>query len=228
MTQDRLFGVPIALWIAFFAFATLMLAVPELDLRISRLFFDPQAGFAINGVWWERLLHRSLNVVVIAVTLTLAIAWWRQRRSAANQGSAHAPKARQIILLLALLVLVPGLVVNQGLKEHLGRARPVDLAEFGGTKSFSPPFVPSDQEGGSFSSGHAAAAFFLVVVAAELASVRSGWFMLAMIYAISISFVRVASGGHFFSDIMTSAFLVWIGYGVLLALWPPSTATADF
>ncbi|MBK1648834.1 phosphoesterase PA-phosphatase [Rhabdochromatium marinum] len=220
MAKDQLLGVPYWLWIAFFACADLMLAFPELDLAISRMFFDPQAGFVINGLWWERLLYHSLDVVLITVLVVLLIAWWRGRQPprCPDRRADHCgpPTGRQLLLLLALLALVPGLLVNQGLKEHLGRARPVDLSIFGGTKSFTPAFVPSTQDGGSFSSGHAAAAFFLVVVAAELRSVRSIWFVLALSYALSIGLIRIASGGHFLSDVLASALLVWIGYRVLL------------
>lgn len=219
MPNHRLLGVPILLWILFFAFADLMLALPSIDLNLSRLFFDSEQGFAINGLWWERVLYRSLDPVLILVVIALLGAWWWRRRSEKSTDirPQAGPSGRQVGLLLLLLALVPGLLVNQGLKEHLGRARPVDLAQFGGDKSFTPAFIPSDQDGGSFSSGHAAAAFFLAVVAAELATVRSGWFALALAYALAIGLLRIASGGHFLSDVLASGFFVWIGYLMLRA-----------
>ncbi|WP_328984612.1 phosphatase PAP2 family protein [Thiorhodovibrio winogradskyi] len=223
--EERLFGVPLPLWIAFFAFADLMLAFPELDLAVSAWFFDPQAGFVAERRWWERLLYHSIDVVLIGLVLALVAAWWRGRARVKQGLGRQGPSGRQLVLLIALLVLVPGLVVNQGLKENLGRARPISLTEFGGTSAFTPAFLPSDEGGGSFSSGHAAAAFFVVVVAVELASARSLWFVLALAYALAIGWIRIASGGHFLSDVMTSAFLVWMGYLSLLALWPAGTAT---
>jgi lipid A 4'-phosphatase len=219
MLQTRLFGVPILIWILCFAGADLMLAFPGLDLAVARLFYDTQAGFAINGLWWERLLYRSVGPVLILTVLALLFGWWRWRRLPAAGRPARGLSGQQLALLLTLLALVPGLIVNQGLKEHLGRARPVELVEFGEDKTFTPAFIPSDQEGGSFSSGHAAAAFFLVAVAAQWASVRSGWFVLALGYALVISGLRMASGGHFLSDILTSAALVWIGYWMLVAIF---------
>ena len=39
----------------------------------------------------------------------------------------------------------PGLVANLGFKDHWGRARPVHVTEFGGTKQFTPPLVRTDQ-----------------------------------------------------------------------------------
>ncbi|MBK5970226.1 phosphoesterase PA-phosphatase [Thiorhodovibrio winogradskyi] len=215
--QQRLLGAPLWLWIAFFAFADIFLAFPQLDVAVSSVFFDSKAGFWINGLWWERLLYYSLDVVLVAVVIGLIAAWWRGRRRASKGRSRQGPSGRQLALLIALLVLVPGLLVNQGLKENLGRARPINLTDFGGSQIFTPAFIPSPEQGGSFSSGHAAAAFFIVVVAAELASARSIWFALALGYALAIGFIRIASGGHFLSDVIASAFFVWIGYFMIRA-----------
>lgn len=219
-------GAPLWLWISFFVCADSFLAFPRLDLAISGLFFNDRGGFWSNGLWWERLLYHSLDVVLIGVMGGLILAWWLKRSRNAQDSQRRVPSGRQLVLLIALLALVPGLLVNQGLKENLGRARPVNLVEFGGTKSFTPAFVPSSEDGGSFSSGHAAAAFFLVAVAAELAGVRSYWFALALGYALAIGFARIASGGHFFSDVVSSAFFVWIGYAILSAAWPTKPRTA--
>lgn len=209
-THNRLLGVPLSVWIAFFCFANLVLAFPMLDLAVSDLFFDPHAGFPINGTWWERLLYHSIDAAIAASILVLILGWWRGRKVS----------SRQLLLLLALLVLVPGILVNLGLKEHLGRARPVDVQPFGGRLEFTPAFVPTDQSGGSFSSGHAAAACFLVAVAVELARVRSAWFLLALGYAIAIGMIRIASGSHFLSDVLASGFFVWLGYLMLAAALP--------
>lgn len=213
--EDHPLGVPLWLWITFFCFADGFLAFPRIDLVVSGLFFDPETGFWSYGLWWERLLYHSLDLVLIAVMIGLIATWWGDRARIAKGRERRGPQGRQLVLLVALLALVPGLLINQGLKENLGRARPINLAEFGGNQVFTPAFVPSSEEGGSFSSGHAAAAFFLVVVAAELASVRSGWFVLALAYALAIGLARIASGGHFVSDVLASAFLVWIGYLML-------------
>jgi lipid A 4'-phosphatase len=87
--------------------------------------------------------------------------------------------------------------------------------EFGGDKTFTPAFVRSDQEGGSFSSGHAAAAAYVVAVAAILAGRGSLWVWLALVYALGVGVARLVAGGHFLSDVLTSLFLVWIGYRLL-------------
>jgi membrane-associated phospholipid phosphatase len=119
---------------------------------------------------------------------------------------------RQLSFLLILLALVPGLLINQVFKEHWGRARPIQLEQFGGDRTFSPAFVPSDQGGGAFSSGHVAAAAWLVAVAVVLFGVQSRWTGLALLYLIAMMIARMAAGAHFLSDTLTSMMLVWLGF----------------
>ncbi|EXJ16810.1 phosphatase PAP2 family protein [Imhoffiella purpurea] len=208
MRASKPFGVPIAIWILFFTFADIMLAAPRIDLWVSGAFFSPETGFELREQPLERLLYWSVNVATTSVVVFLGGLWWFRR-----------VPGRKLLYLLAVLILVPGLLVNSTLKEHWGRARPVQVMEFDGTRAFSPPFVPSDQGGGSFSSGHAAAAAYLVVVAAVLAGCRSWWVAAALIYSLMVGFVRIAAGGHFLSDVVTSFFLVLIGALMLYRLF---------
>ncbi len=215
MSQDRILAVPVVVWIAFFLCADLMLAFPEVDLRVSGWFFTPGVGFEANGVWWERFIYHSVEYLVVGVSLGLIGLWLynRYRRRALMRLDG-----RRLSLLLALLLVVPGLFVNQGLKEHLGRARPVQLREFGGDKQFTPAFVPSDQGGGSFSSGHAVTGFWLVAVAYTLSNRFGLWAVITLVYALVLAVVRIASGGHFLSDVVSSGLFMLIGWFLLHAL----------
>lgn len=206
------FGVPLALWVGFLVFALLMLLLPGLDLAVSGLFYTPGTGFKLKGEPWERALHESVPILMVGVNLALAALWWFNRRTGRRWLDFDG---RKLAFLLCLLILVPGLIVNLTFKEHWGRARPVTVLEFGGDKTFTPAFVRSDQGGGSFSSGHAAAAAYLVAVAAILAGPSSPWVWLALVYALAVGVARLVSGGHFLSDVLTSLFLVWIGYRLL-------------
>ncbi len=127
---------------------------------------------------------------------------------------------RRLAFLLLLLTLVPGLLVNQLFKEHWGRARPIQLEQFGGNRSFSPAFVISDQGGGAFSSGHVAAAAWLVAVPVVLFGSSAIWTRLALLYLLAMVFARLAAGAHFLSDALTSILLVWLGFLILQRLIP--------
>ncbi|MGQ9830974.1 MAG: phosphatase PAP2 family protein [Thermochromatium sp.] len=198
----------LTLWIGFTILTLLMVLWPELDLVVSRLFYTPGVGFALKGEPWERLLYASVPVLILGVTLALIALWWFNRRTGRSRLGLTG---RKLVFLLCLLLLVPGLLVNLGFKEHWGRARPITIMEFGGDKTFAPAFVPSDQEGGSLSSGHVAAAAWLVAVAATLAGRGSPWVWLALVYTLAVGVARLVAGGHFLSDVLTSLFLVWIG-----------------
>ncbi|MGB5831641.1 MAG: phosphatase PAP2 family protein [Thiohalocapsa sp.] len=214
--RRRLYGVPVTAIVFFLAFASLMLAFPGIDLALSRPFYTPGMGFEANGRRWERVLYHSIELLMVTVNLSLIGLWLFNRRA---RPSLLKFNGRKLLFLLCLLALLPGLIVNQVLKENWGRARPVNVVEFGGDLRFTPPFVTSDQQGGSFSSGHAAAAFYLVAVAAILFGRRSRWVLATTVYAVLIGLVRIAAGGHYASDVLTSGFLVLFGYLILHRLF---------
>lgn len=218
LKRSHWLGVPLALWIGFPVFALLMVLWPGLDLAVSGVFYTPGAGFTLKGEPWERVLHESVPVLMVGVNPALIALWWFNRRTGRGWLGFTG---RKLAFLLCLLVLVPGLIVNLTFKEHWGRARPVTVVEFGGDRNFTPAFVLSDQEGGSFSSGHAAAAAYVVAVAATLAGRGSPWMWLALVYALAVGVARLVSGGHFLSDVLTSLLLVWIGYRLLGRLFFP-------
>ncbi|MCG6942422.1 MAG: phosphatase PAP2 family protein [Thiohalocapsa sp.] len=205
-------GIPVGWLIVFFLFADAMLAFPRIDPAVAGLFYTAGVGFGAQGTIWEQVVYRSVAVLMVAGNLALIAVWaanrWRGRRFLDLTG-------RKLLLLLCVLALFPGLLVNQGLKEHWGRARPVQTSTFGGERPFTPAFVPAKGNGGSFSSGHVAAAAYLIAVAHLLAGPRSWWVVLAALYTALVGVARMAAGGHFISDVLTSVFVVLFGYLVL-------------
>ena len=112
---------------------------------------------------------------------------------------------RSALFILISLALGPGLLVHTVFKDHWGRARPSQITEFGGTKKYSPPLLIADQcdKNCSFVSGHAAVAFFICA----FALLFTGWrrtaiYTAGIIFGLWIGFIRMAMGGHFFSDII--------------------------
>jgi lipid A 4'-phosphatase len=221
--RHRVLGVPVGILILFLAFADLMLAFPHLDLAVSGFFYTPGSGFEIAGTPAERLAYHSVPALLIFVNLALIGLWLYNRLTRRGLLDFDGPK---LAFLLCLLILVPGLIVNQVLKEHWGRARPVNITEFGGKLSFTPAFVQSDQHGGAFSSGHAAAAFYLTAVAVTLFGRRSPWTVAALGYGALVGLARIAAGGHFLSDVITSGLLVLVGYLFLEWLFVRHRGTA--
>ncbi len=225
--------------ILFFALADLWLAFPQLDLAVASQFGTPEVGFAARGAAWEQFMYGSIDELLVIIGLGLIGAWAVTGWCTSIDAAPHRPQAigsllcrlapkrlmrrvtgRRLMFLLLLLALVPGLIVNQVFKEHWGRARPIQVEHFGGNRSFTPPFVISDQGGGSFSSGHVAAAAWLVAVPVVLFGLRSIWTRLALLYLLAMVLARLAAGAHFFSDALTSILLVWMGFLILQRLFP--------
>ncbi|BCD60165.1 lipid A 4'-phosphatase [Nitratiruptor sp. YY08-10] len=117
-----------------------------------------------------------------------------------------------LVYLLLVLLIGPGLIVNVVFKNHFGRARPSQIEQFGGTKKFTPALQIADQckKNCSFSSGHAAAAFyFLALIPLFRGRKRKIIAALAIIWGSVVGLVRIAQGGHFLSDVYCSAVVVY-------------------
>jgi len=214
--------VPGIAWIAFLASALLFLLVPSLDLGVSALFYTPGDGFRVDGSWYERVVYRSVEYLLALTVVGLILAWLLGRFT---RRKPQWITGKELGFLLLLLTLGPGLIINLGLKENWGRVRPVDVVELGGTKQFTPAFVPSDQDGHSFPSGHAGSAFYLAAVAFVIARRKRLWVRIALEYGVVVSFFRVAAGGHFLSDTVTAFFIDLVLFFVLYRLFfgrPPT------
>ncbi len=205
--NKKIINVPLYVWIAFLITSLLFVFFPQIDIFVSNLFYTKGIGFSANGTWYEFILYNSIQPVV-ALAIILPILIWLYN-IAAKKDLLHVNK-KVILYLLLVVAIAPGLIVNDILKEHWGRARPAETILFGGTKEFTPAFVISDQGGYSFSCGHAAGAFFLIALALLAQQRRALWMSLALSYGIAISYIRIAAGGHFFSDTVVSFFIVYI------------------
>ena len=124
MNRTGLF-IALALWLVI---GVVFGLYPELDLKLAALFFDPERG----GFWraYDPIYLRARDSAVWLTTLVamppvvaLVLKFVRLRRPLLIPG-------RAVVLMLVTLALAPGVVANLVLKEHWGRPRPIDVAEF--------------------------------------------------------------------------------------------------
>jgi lipid A 4'-phosphatase len=119
------------------------------------------------------------------------------------------------VFLVALFLIGPGLIINHGFKNNWGRPRPHQITDFGGEHAFVPVGSPGplQQHNSSFPSGHAAVAFYLIGPAFVASPRRKGLatnLMIAgLLFGLAMSLVRVVQGGHFVSDVVWSAAIVY-------------------
>jgi lipid A 4'-phosphatase len=194
---------------------------PGLDLATAGYFHD-QSGFPVaSNPVTERLRNFFWDGTLIAPLLALAmflLTLWRKR--------ALILRAREWGFVLALFLLGPGLVVNGILKAHWGRARPYDVVDFGGTAQFTPAWQISDQCAAncSFVSGEGAGTTALTIMALLIlfalrdhlpkAALRAGQIAAVAMLGF-VGWQRVASGGHFLSDVLLSMLLTTLIAAVL-------------
>jgi lipid A 4'-phosphatase len=180
---------------------------PRIDLAVSAIFFTPDQGFTLETWLPFRVVRKAVPVlvtVIICLYLALGIATLRRPWRGLDWRAA-------CFGLLALAV-GPGLVVNLMFKDHWGRARPAQIAAFGGTARFTPAFVPSDQctTNCSFPAGDPSVGFALVAAGLMVRERRRRQAAIAAALGLGalIGVVRIGQGGHFLSDVVASGFLV--------------------
>jgi membrane-associated PAP2 superfamily phosphatase len=202
---------------------------PELDLKLAALFFYPDIKRFTSFFypWLGPLREAAMWIVaafVVPALAALAVKVIRPRRPLLVSG-------RAIVFLLSTLVLAPGLVVNVGLKDHWGRSRPIDAPQLGGEERFTAWWDPRGAcpKNCSFVSGDGAGAFWTL---APAALAPPAWRPLAYAGAVAfgagVGVLRMAFGGHFFSDIVFAGvitfLIIWTVHG-LIYRWPRTRLT---
>jgi membrane-associated PAP2 superfamily phosphatase len=192
---------------------------PELDLRIAAYFYDASThSFALanhTAIVSLRNLNSAVDIVfgvVLAGAVLLAYLKPSQPPIMAR---------RTVIFLVVTFALAPGLAANAIFKEHWSRPRPSHVTQFGGPAQFVAWWDPRGtcQRNCSFFSGEVSAAAW-TMGPAVLASGAAGAVAIvaAVVFTIAIAVVRMAQGGHFFSDAAFAALFtwltLWIAYGL--------------
>jgi len=197
---------------------------PELDLKLAALFYDPRtksfplkldgwASFARDAAMWIAWGIALPAVVALVVKLV------RPDRPLLISG-------RAIVFLLLTLTMSAGVLTNLTFKSYWGRPRPVLVTEFNGDL----PFVPWwDPRGGcgrncSFFSGEGATAFWTIAPAALAPPAwRPLAYAAATVFGFATSALRIAFGGHFFTDIaaagLVTFLVIWLTHGFIYR-WP--------
>jgi len=190
------------MWVVLFCLPFLLF--PQLDLYFSSLFY--QNGFYLKDTFFAKAIYSltSLSIAVFGIgVLGLLLFNYFKRKQL----------SKELLYLLIVLILGPGLIVNTLFKDHWGRARPSQIVQFGGEKSFSTAgvIVQECNKNCSFPSGHAAAGFYFFALAFLLRGVkRKIAFWIALLWGSLVGFVRVVQGGHFLSDVVCSGVIVYL------------------
>ncbi|WP_042282654.1 phosphatase PAP2 family protein [Candidatus Protochlamydia sp. R18] len=123
------------------------------------------------------------------------------------------------LYLILVLAIGSGIFVHAIFKDHWGRPRPKQIIEFGGAQPFLPYYKPrfnhSFEPSKSFPCGHCSVGFYFFSFLWLGKHYRSYFlYILGLFLTISLggalSYARLVQGGHFFSDVVFSALIMWL------------------
>jgi lipid A 4'-phosphatase len=193
---------------------------PNIDLALSRRFFDPAAKAFLLARGETALAVRETLVYVI--TAIAALAFIALAIKVAFPRRPMLMPGRAVVFLIATLALAPGLVTNVILKDNWGRPRPYSVQEFAGPATFVPWWDPrgSCDKNCSFVAGEGAGAFWTLAPAAITPPAwRPLAYAAALAFGAGVSAFRVAFGAHFLSDAIFAAvftfLLIWLVHGLI-------------
>ncbi len=190
---------------------TLLLHLSQLDIGISALFYDRATGAwpwffsRVCIAFYRGGVYPPMLLAGFGFYLTLASVGRPARRNWHRAG----------IFLLLVLGLGPGLIVNYGFKQFWGRPRPHQIMEFGGQEQFAPVGQVGSltRMNSSFPSGHAAVAFYMIapafIVDSRRRQLANGLLIAGLVFGFGMGVTRVVQGGHFVSDVIWSAGIVY-------------------
>jgi membrane-associated PAP2 superfamily phosphatase len=193
---------------------------PELDLKLAALFYDPATkSFPLKADAAAAIVRDSAMWVAWAMALpalvALVVKLVRPDRRLLMSG-------RAVVFLLMTLTLSAGIFTNLGFKSYWGRPRPVVVTQFNGPQAFVAWWDPRGSCGRncSFFSGEGATAFWTIAPAALAPPAwRPLAYAAATVFGTATSLLRMAFGGHFFTDVATAGlvtfFVIWLAYGYI-------------
>jgi lipid A 4'-phosphatase len=193
---------------------------PELDLKLAGLFYDAAtksfptklnalAEFARDAAMW---ISWGLALPAIVALLVKLV----------RPDQPLLMSGRAIVFLLVTLILSAGVLTNLTFKSYWGRPRPVVVTQFNGPDQFVPWWDPRGAcaRNCSFFSGEGATAFWTYAPAALTPPAwRPLAFAAATLFGVATSVLRMAFGGHFFTDVAAAGLVtfvvIWLAYGYI-------------
>jgi membrane-associated PAP2 superfamily phosphatase len=189
----------------------------QIDMAVSNYFFHLPEGFSTNGIFSfiyrfgpypSFLLFAIATAALIASFFKCSLASWR----------------KPALVLFLTYAIGAGLITHVFLKDHWGRPRPKQVQEFATQKNealqpfrpyYSPNFFHQPTPSKSFPCGHCTCGFYffaLGLVGMRLKNKTLCWFgfLTAILLGGALSLTRIAQGGHFFTDTLMTAEIMWL------------------
>lgn len=197
------------IWVLVFVTLSLPFWFSNLDISLLKPYYKPQSGwFLSQQPFWDFIYKYGIFLSYLLVFISfimIATSYWLVK----------AIKWRKpAVFLIIVMLLGPGVLVNATFKDHWGRPRPREIKEFGGKEDYVKLWLKADAGGKSFPSGHASTAFFMAMPFLFLIQRYKKWawtfFIFGTLYGVLMAYTRLIAGGHFASDSLWAAAMVWL------------------
>ena len=207
-------------WLLLLACVLLFLIWPELDLIVTRYFFDPlNQEFPANALPWVKWVYDDTPVINqwlgLLMLSALLLQWIRP-------GWPGLRARRSMCAWLLVVCIGLGFMVDWVLKDHFGRPHPYQTHVFTGDQDFVPAFHyrPLCEVNCSFVSGHAAGGFVWMAWGMwGWRRRRQAWLLAGVAAGSFIGAARVMQGGHFLSDVVFSGWVIWLSMQAIRTVW---------
>ena len=204
--------------IVFLILATFVTVSPSIDLYIGSLFYYGDKQFLIQSYYPVSIFFRKILLPLILIyvfVLPLVLRFFPLQKIYFG----YKFTLSEIVYIWVSGAVTMLLVVNVVLKNMWGRARPNDVSYFNGFQDFTPWYKISDacSSNCSFVSGDSSVGFFLIVF--YFITKKNAYLYLGLILGSLLGFIRIAAGGHFFSDIIFSQIVVTVTILVSFVLY---------
>lgn len=189
---------------------------PLLDLSITSLFYHPENPLLdrfSSGPFFDFLFYDGIIPAWVVAILSASI-------YVLSYLSKKLKHLRSPALVLTLsLIIGAGFFTHLVLKDHYGRPRPKQVIQFGGTQEFRPFYSPNlfnqPEPSKSFPCGHCSMGFYFFALGLVGSRLNKKWmtylgFSLALVLGSLLGIARIMQGAHFFSDVLFSAWLMWV------------------
>jgi lipid A 4'-phosphatase len=204
---------------------------PELDLKIAALFYDASThSFPVKSNRAAEIARDAAMWIAWALALPAIIALLVKL---ARPDRPLLIPGRTVAFLLLTLLLSAGVLTNLTFKSFWGRPRPVMVTEFSGNQAFVPWWDPRGHctRNCSFFSGEGATAFWTYAPAALAPPAwRPIAYAAATVFGVTTSGLRMAFGGHFFTDVaiagLVTFLVIWFVYAYIYR-WVSTRLTDD-
>lgn len=206
-----------ALFWAIFVVFLLLACIPtmwtDIDLVVAGLFAGAEPPIDAGQWPWVVWINAQIPTVFRFMVFGAFAGWLF------TSVTRYGRQWRMQLAFLALAgALGPGAVVNLVFKDNWQRARPYQVAQYGGTQLFTRAAVMTDQcdNNCSFVSGHVACGFFLVSLMLIHRRRQAVWAVAGVTAGLVIGFARMADMAHWLSDVLwacpitlLSSWIVW-------------------